>query len=393
VVGELLGVAPDTRVAWPPAGPVTAGAADALALAGARAFLLDASAYDDNGRPPDVTPSAHTVFTTSSTGAELAGLVADPDLSELLTASTPYGARVTEQRFLAETAIVAAQKPSVTRTLVLALPRRGDAPGAVTEELRDLGRVPWLCPVALADVAQRTETCARESGPPGEPVERGELRTDQSEELAAPYLSTVDTDRDRGTQLTDAVLSPAASLRTAVAAMKGRLRRAVARAESSAGRDDPVLTRAAARALDDEVRRLSRKVVVRGGHSLLTSTKGTLSVSVENTLSLPVQVRVRFTSKTATLTNAETGLVTVQPGHAVQASVRARAQRSGQFVVFAQLVDRNGVPFGPESEIIVRSTRFGRLALAVTVAAFGVLLAAAGVRVARRIRSARRSGG
>jgi len=187
------------------------------------------------------------------------------------------------------------------------------------------------------------------------------------------------------------VLSPAPSLRTEVAAVKGRLRRAVARAESSAGRDDPVLTSAAARALDDEVRRLSRKVVVRGGHSLLTSTKGTLSVSVENTLSLPVQVRVRFTSKTATLTNAETGLVTVQPGHAVQASVRARAQRSGQFVVFAQLVDRNGVPFGPESEIIVRSTRFGRLALAVTVAAFGVLLAAAGVRVVRRIRSARRS--
>jgi hypothetical protein len=75
----------------------------------------------------------------------------------------------------------------------------------------------------------------------------------------------------------------------------------------------------------------------------------------------------------------------------VQASVRAQAQRSGQFVVFARLVDRNGVPFGPESEIIVRSTRFGRLALAVTVAAFGVLLAAAGYRVARRLRASRRT--
>jgi hypothetical protein len=391
VVSQLLGVTPDTRVAWPPAGPVTPGAADALALAGARAFLLDTSAYDDDGRPPDVTPSAHAVFTTSSTGAELAGLVADPDLSEQLSAVTPYGARMTEQRFLAETAIVAAQKPSVSRTLVLALPRRSDVPAAASEELRDLGRVPWLCPVPLADVAQRAETCLRESGPPAEPVERGELRTDQGEELAGSYLSGVDADRDRGTQLTDAVLSPAPSLRTEVAAVKGRLRRAVARAESSAGRDDPDLTRAAARALDDEVRRLSGQVVVRGGHSLLTSTKGTLSVSVENTLPLPVQVRVRFTSKTATLTNAETGLVTVQPGHAVQASVRAQAQRSGQFVVFARLVDRNGVPFGPESEIIVRSTRFGRLALAVTVAAFGVLLAAAGYRVARRLRASRRT--
>jgi hypothetical protein len=391
VVTQVLGTTPDPRVAWPPAGPVAPGAADALALGGARAFLLDASAYDDNGRPPDVTPSTHAVFTTSATGTELAGLVADPDLSAQLATGTPYGARVTEQRFLAESALIAAQKPSVSRTLVLAPPRRTDVPTAAGDELRDLGRVPWLCPVALADVALRAESCPRESAPPGEPIERGDLRTDPSDELLPSDVRAVDVDRDLGTQLTDAVLSPAPSLRSEVAAIKARLRRAVARAESSAGRDDPLVTRAEARALDREVRHLSGQIVVRGGHSLLTSTKGTLSVSVENTLPLPVQIRVRFTSKPATLTNAETGLVTVQPGHAVQASVRALAQRSGQFVVFARLVDRNGVPFGPESEIIVRSTRFGRLALALTAAAFAVLLAAAGYRVVRRIRSARRT--
>lgn len=392
VVSEVLGTTPDPRVAWPPPGPVATGAADALALGGARAFLLDATAYDDdNGRPPDVTPSTHAVFTTSSTGTELAGLVVDPDVSAQLASDTPYGDRVTEQRFLAETAIIAAQKPSVSRTLVIAPARRAAVPGAAAEELRDIGRVPWLCPVALADVAASNESCPRESSPPAEPAERGPLRSDQSEELSPSYLRAVDLDRDLGTQLTDAVLSPAASLRTQVAAIKGRLRRAVARAESSAGRDDPAVTRAAARALDREVRRLSGQIVVRGGRSLLTSTKGTLSVSIENTLPLPVQVRVRFTSKTATLTNAETGLVTVQPGHAVQASVRAQAQRSGQFVVFARLVDRNGVPFGPESEIIVRSTRFGRLALALTAAAFAVLLAAAGYRVVRRVRASRQT--
>jgi hypothetical protein len=391
VLNEVLGTPPETRVAWPPPGPVAPGAADALALSGARAFLLDPSAYDDDGRPLDVSPSTHAVFTTSSTGADLAGLVVDPDLSTQLAAAGPYGSRVTEQRFLAETAIIAAQQPSVSRTLVIALPRRADVPAAAAEELRDLGRVPWLCPVSLAAVATRTESCPRESGPPAEPTERGDLRTDQSEELGPAYLRAVYADRDQGTQLTDAVLSPAPSLRTEVAEVKGRLRRAVARAESSAGRDEPAVTQTAARALDDEVHRLLGEVVVRGGRSLLTSTKGTLSVSVENTLPLPVQVRVRFTSKTATLTNAETGLVTVQPGHAVQASVRAQAQRSGQFVVFARLLDRNGVPFGPESEIIVRSTRFGRVALAVTFAAFAVLLAAAGYRIVRRVRAARRT--
>jgi hypothetical protein len=163
----------------------------------------------------------------------------------------------------------------------------------------------------------------------------------------------------------------------------------VARAESSAGRDDPSIALRTSADLHSEVERLSSQVVVRGGRSLLTSTKGRLSVSVENTLTMPVQLRVRFTSKTATLTNAETGLVTVQPGHAVQASVQAKAQRSGQFVVFARLIDRDGRAFGPETEIIVRSTRFSRAALAVTFAAFGVLLVAAAVRIVLRLRNAR----
>jgi hypothetical protein len=389
VVPQVLSATPVSSVAWPPPGTVTPAAADALALSGAHAFVLDPSAYDDNGRIPNSTPSTHALFTTSATGAELDGLVVDPDLSALLTQSTPYGARVTEQRFLAETAIIAAQKPGVSRTLVLAPPRRSDAPTAAREELRDLGRVPWLCPVSLGAVAESQESCERQSSPPRGPDDRGELRSDSSDEFDTAYLRSVALDRDLGTQVTDAVVSPAVPVRSAVAALKGQLRRAVARAESSAGRDDPSITRNAAALLHSEVHHLAGQVIVRGGRSLLTSTKGTLSVSVENTLELPVQLRVRFTSKTATLTNAETGLVTVQPGHAVQASVHARAQRSGQFVVFAQLVDRDGDTFGPETEIIVRSTRYGRLALALTFAAMGVLLVAAGLRIVRRIRAAR----
>jgi hypothetical protein len=351
--------------------------------------VLDPSAYDDSGSPPKHTPDTHALFSTTATGADLSGLVVEPDLSELLTQAGGFGARVTEQRFLAETAIVAAERPGETRTLVLALPRRGTVPVAAAEELRDLGRVPWLCPVSLESVATSSESCERESGAPEAPSDRGDLRTDDSDELSSSYLRSVAADRDDATQLTDAVLSPALSVRTAVATLKGQVRRAVARAESSVGRDDPDIDRRAAASLHQLVQRLTSQVVVRGGRSLLTSSKGTLSVSVENTLEIPVQVRVRFTSKTATLTNAESGLVTVQPGHAVQASVRAQAQRSGQFVVFAQLVDRDGEPFGPETEIIVRSTRFGRLALTLTVAAFVVLMTAAGIRVVRRVRSAR----
>lgn len=395
-LGEVLQATPLDVVAWPPAGPVTQGTADALARNGARAFVLDESAYAQPDNEPYPTPSTRTVLTTSATGAELDGLVTDAHLSDLVTGpdAGQLGTRLAEQRFLAETAIIAAENPGRFRTLVIAPDRRADvSAAAAAEALRDLGRVPWLCPVPLASVATESEQCAgRPSDPAVAPEKRGDLRTDASAELSRSFLSGIAADRDVIGQLTDAVLSDKQdpAIRDAVARTKERLRQGVARAESSAWRDNAAGGRDSATLLRHEVVRLRDKIVVRGGRALLTSSKGTLQVSIENTLDVPVDVRVRFSSKTATLSTAETRLVEVPPGHAVQAGVKAQAQRSGQFVVFAQIVDRNGRPFGPETEIIVRSTRFGRLALAVTAGGLGVLLVAAGVRIARRaVRSTR----
>ncbi len=395
-VSSLLQTTPLTTVAWPPAGPISQGATDALARNGARAFVLDESAYGQPDSEPDSTPQARTILSSSATGTELDGLVVDSDLSTLVLGpeSSTLGPRLAEQRFLAETAIIAAQRPGLARTFLIAPDRRSDVSvAASTAALRDLGRVPWLCPVTLGAVAAGTERCAEQPEAQSVPAaDRGALRSDRANELPASYLSGIAADRDVVAQLTDAVLSDAqdTAVRDAVAATKLRLRRAVARAESSAWRSDGAGGRTSARALHTEVNRLVDRIVIRGGKALLTSSRGTLQVSIENTLDVPVDVRVRFSSKTATLSNAETGLVQVPAGHAVQAGVKAEAQRSGQFVVFAQLVDRDGKPFGQEAEVIVRSTRFGRLALAVTAGGFGVLLVAAGVRLARRAVRARR---
>ena len=389
-VSALLGTSPIDGVAWPPAGPVSQAAADALARNGARAFVLDESAYGQPDSPPNRDPSARTVLASSATGAELDGLVSDSYLSNLVLGPDPtgLGPRLAEQRFLAETAILTAEAPSATRTFVIAPDRRSVvSAGALTESLRDLGRVPWLCPVTLSSVAAGDEDCALHPGVGSTPAEdRGQPRTDPSGQLSVSFLSGIADDRDAVEQLTSAILSDKQdpTVRDAVSAIKQRLRQAVARAESSAWRTDAGQGRVTALALHEEVKRLEDKIVVRGGRALLTSSKGTLQVSIENTLDIPVDVRVRFSSKTATLSAATTGLVEVTPGHAVQAGVKAEAQRSGQFVVFAQILDRNGKAFGPETEIIVRSTRFGRLALAVTAGGFGVLLIAAGVRIVRR---------
>lgn len=390
-ISQTLGTTPLESVAWPPAGVVTRDASDFYAGNGAHALVLDSTAYGQPDSEPDRTPSARTALATSKLGKPLEGLVTDDYLSQLVTGSlaSELGPRLAEQRFLAETAIIAAERPGQSRTLVIAPDRRGDVVvGAAAAAIQDLGRVPWLCPVSLAAVAADNERCAgRPDAATPAAEDRGPLRTASTGELTPTYLSKVARDRARAGQLTDAVL--AEKPQAPVADMKARLRRAVARAESSAWRSDPSAGTASERLLSDEVERLTKKVVVRGGQVLLTSTKGSIQVSLENTLAVPVQVKVRFTARTLGLLTAESGLVEVDPGHAVPVSVRAEAQKSGQFYVDAQIVDRNGYDFGQaltgqRATINVRSTRYGRLALAVTIGGAGVLLVAAGVRIVRR---------
>jgi hypothetical protein len=67
-------------------------------------------------------------------------------------------------------------------------------------------------------------------------------------------------------------------------------------------------------------------------------------------------------------------------------SVRVRARTSGRFTARLGLVDASGSPFGDTVELEVRSTQYGRVALAVTGVAAAVLFVAAGVRIVRRVR-------
>lgn len=386
-VAETLNVPVVQNVAWPPAGVVTAATADVLSRNGARALVLDPAAFNQPENEPGRAPSARTPL-PSAAGVELQGLVADPFLSELISGNLAkqVGARLAEQRFLAETAIVAAEAPSLSRTLVIAPERRGDANvAAAVGALRDLGRVPWLCPVTLTSVAADSERCAdRPTAATPAAEDRGQLRTARDGELSADYLERVAAQRTRAVQLAEAVLADKAD--PAVTAMRAGLRRAVARSESSAWRDDPTAAYAALALLSKELDDLTGKVNVRGGRVLLTSKSGEIQVRVENTLEVPISVRVRFSSRTLGLLTAQSDLVDVAPKNSVSVSVVANAQRSGQFFVDAHLVDRNGDDFGTATVVNGRSTRYGRLALALTVGATGVLLLAAAFRLIRRAR-------
>lgn len=389
VAAELTGVEPVEDLAWPPDGRLSAAALDTIADAGATAVVLDADAMPLGAGLLSRTPGARTPLGTTVTGP-VDGLVEDAELSRLLTVGPDddgwQGERLAEQRWLAETAILAAERPDESRTIVVALPRDADVvPGVAAAALHDAGRLPWLCAVPLPDVAADRERCPTEpaDAPPDRVEDRGELQpADGTGELSPLFLQQVADVRARAEQLTDDVLVPGdAALQT-----KARLLRARGRSISTAWRDEPVGGRLMLALQREEVDRLRSQVqLVTSGRVLLTSDTGVVEVGLANALDQPVTVGIALNDPVeARLTSSDTGVQTVAAGQQVQVRVRVEARVSGQFVVRATLLDRAGRPFGEPVELVARSTRYGRLALAVTGVAAGVLLVAVGVRLTRR---------
>lgn len=394
---ELTAGRPLDAVAWPPAGRLSSAALDASVGGGATSVVLDETALPP--RPPAIgrTPGTRTDLSTTSAG-RVTGLVVEDGLSRLLAAgpSDPgwQGERLAEQRWIAETAMIAAERPSEARTLLVAPPRRGAVlPAVGAEALLDSGRLPWLCAVRLSDVAAATERCPQE--PPtatdgGRRAEdRGALQaTDGQGELTPGYLDQVASVRTGADQLTDDVLLPGSA---PAAAIKARILRARGRALSSAWRDQPVAGQRLLDLLRDDVDGLRGQVrLVTSGRVLLTGTSGVVDVSVSNGLDQPVTVGVGLNDPVeARLTSTDTSVRTIGPSQAVPVRVQVQTRTSGRFLVLASLLDRAGRPFGPPVELVARSNSYGRVALAVTGVGAGVLLVAAGARITRRALRAR----
>ena len=381
--------APLTSVVWPPGGRLTRRGLETLAAGGATAAVLDAAALPGSELERARTPDAHAGQLLTQVGQPLNGLVLDATLSRLLTPSLSDnpGPRLVEQRWVAETAMIAAEAPSVSRTLLVAPARRADLVAAVgSAALADTGRLPWLCPVSLAAVAVGNEQCAdepqREAAPADKPVELEPLRSGDAF-LPPHYLGRIAQARRDAAQFTEEVLDPngkEAILTTA------RLLRARARTESSAWRTDQAGGEAMLGLLRDDLADLRGKVHLQIGRGIvtLTSSTGVISVNVVNELGQPVRVGVRLRSAKARLSTGQIPVETILPGRAKQINLRVTSATSGKFFVRAQLVDRNKQPFAAPVDLVLRSTQYGRVALAVTGIGAGVLLAAAGIRITRR---------
>jgi hypothetical protein len=287
-------------------------------------------------------------------------------------------ARLLEQRFLAETAMITAEHPLQSRDVVIAPPSDWNPPaGLATALIADTGRVPWLTPTPLSTIAADTS------------VQRQPLTypdSAASAELPRSYLSdskhgVVAIRRDLSTFRS--ILVPPIGP-TAVA-----LEDATLRTESAWWRSDLATGFDLRTEVADELATNRAAVNISSSRRLITlaSRRGTIPITISNDLDQAVVVRLRLSAvSTARLAAPATAAQTIAAGRKLTIEVKAVVNQAGLFPIKAQLLTLDNEPYGPAVTLRLRSTAYGQLALGITVGALGALLLAIVVRLMRRNR-------
>jgi hypothetical protein len=369
IARTVLGRDVTADLVWPADGMTDENTLAALHTAGARGAVIS-----DRLVPPAAsvtfTPTGRTTLPTAA--GQLDGLVVDGAASSALDPASRPSLVSARQELLAQTLMIARERPSIARTVLLAPPRRWTAsPEWAATLLAADAEAPWTTRVPLATL--RAEVVP---DVPREPVTYPPIA--QGAELSQDYLADV-ADVQADLQTVDSLLSDPSS--------GAQFDEGIVRAQSSAWRGRPeggaaLLAQSAGTLAEVEggVRLVAGQDVILGGH------EGTFGVSIANDLEdEAVDVALRVTPRnSAALRVEQPDPVTIQPGRTTQVTVTAEASTNGLVDVDLQLVTPSGLPFGEPVPIQIRATEYGTLAAFITGAAMAVLFLAAAVRLTRR---------
>ncbi len=338
----------------------------------------DSAVFEPDNAITSIRTPAGVTMTVLLADQVLTGVLQAGDTgSGVLPAGTAFAV---SQRFLAETAMIAAEAPNSARSIVVAPP--DDWSPSVTlagELLSETVTAPWLEPTALGSLARTPDTYGaipRQPPPPSR---------ESPGELSRGYLGTVSGIDARLGVYKSMLYRPAPSYLQS-------LDEAVAATESSAWRgamsQGLALADSLSSYLDTEERGV--KIIVSlqvpmGGAS------GPVPVSIQNGGIKAIQVRLNASAANSPDRASQLSvgrfqnLVTVQPQQAVTVRLPVSSAPIGSTVIQLSLTSANGtpLPFADRSFTVV-STRYGRAILFLIAAAIGVLVLTSSYRAVRR---------
>jgi len=381
-----LGLPPgEPDLAWPPEGAVDVPTLGVLASNGVRHVLVADSSLEAPDDESSATASAASPL-VGATATPLTAVAVDSALSDIVAdgpgaGRTAEGTRLALQRVVAETAFFTLERPSISRDLVVAPPRLWNPARPYAARLLDLSAsVPWLRPDVVTNVAGR----------PRDDVDRFLTFTAAARERELPgeLLSATTVERDR-VERYRSILVPSSG-DTGTGSLPDRLELALLRTTSSRFRDRTGdgrdLLNGVRRVLDAQ---FGKVTVARGGLITMGGDTARLPITLVNDLDATVRVQVRIDSRNRlSLPDGEVRTEVVPPGRR-QLQVSARALVPGDFVITVALATPDGRALpGEPTPLRVRSSAYGKVALAVTVGAFVLLLLGSATRLVRRRRAA-----
>jgi hypothetical protein len=380
VTDELGGRTPLTDIAWPTDGTLQPATLAALVRKGTPTVLVSDSVLP-GGSDAQPVPDALAPVQTQSGAALLAVTSSDiqPYAAQVMSRTGPGLAAL--PLLVSEVALRAVQDGTSARYLVITPPRDLDPdPLVATRALVATAHTIWSQPLPLR-AAVRTVT----------PVDHGQLVDRPGRQLPA---ETIDTAR----YVTNAIPSLTTMFPVATDArnLLGELPAAVQRIESSSWLSDPQQARAIADRLRKRVSRIAE------GVHLLTPATGTytlgsqdspLPISIENTLDVPVQIRVQLHAVGGLpgFTAGDIGVQRIAAGAKLGLHIPVQVERAGRIKVQVTLTTPDRTVLGDPIVLSVRSTALGTIGKIITIVAGVILALALAVRLARRWRHHRRA--
>jgi uncharacterized Zn-binding protein involved in type VI secretion len=379
--GSVLGQSGNAgAIAWPADGLADSSVLGNLAVNKISTVILASSEMPSTGSsfPDDAVAS-----TPTPTGTTMKVLLADSALTSVLGSATraPGSAFAVSQRFLAETALIEAEDPQVARSVVVAPPREWDPSSALAGDLlSETTGTPWLSPDSLSALATSAGGGSQSSrqAPPGNLI--------SGNELTGSYLKQVGQ-ADRAARSFKSILAQPKQQ------YLDQLTAGVAATESSAWRGRGAPTAGGVAMLQRVSGYLSgvdQKVqIINSGRITLVGSSGSLPVSIGNSLSQAIRVRLQASeppnSRLKVTGYTPKGLLTVGAGQTETVRVSVKSGAVGSTNMELQLFAQNGrpLPGGPVA-LTVQSTQFGSTLLIIIFAALGVLVLTAIARAIRR---------
>jgi len=388
VADSVLGQKFEREIAWPPGGTADLSVLTNLA---ADEHISTVVLSSSEMRPAD----AATVFQPDDavTSLRVAGLpmnvlLSDDTLTGVLRAgntssgvlpkSTEFAVR---QRFLAETAMIAAEEPNTARTIVVA-PPAGWSPSEklASDLLGETTAAPWLSATPLDNLSSAADTqrTVPRQPPPASQASPGEL--------SRGYLRQVRSLDGQVSVYKSMLYKPAP-------AYLQSLDQALIATESAAWRGGGMPQGLAlAGSLSDYLTNANRKVkIIASPQVPMGGSSGQVPVSIQNGLHQAIQVKVvasvvNSPDRTSQLTVGGTqDPVIVQPQQPVTVRLRVTSAPQGSTLIRLSLTSANGTPLPVRAaSLTVLSTRYGRAILFLIAAAIGVLVLTSVLRGVRR---------